>query len=307
MSFLERMRRLTEHVAKASKHVRNEDDTKQYLVLPFFEALGYNPFDPTETWREHNPESLHARQTRADYMIKKEGKPIVAVECKTLGHSLGNDEIAQLAGYYTFDDATIGVLTDGVKYRFFADKVKANVMDDRPFYDFDIGDFQDSEVEILEWMTKPSFAPDFIVDAAKEYHVSVESETSQSLEAVEQEITEPIQPKRSEAAESAPDQLDRIAKDILQDTVNVSLVRTKDSKRELGVHLIHNSLLHGAKRLIRLRKMSGWYNLELIELEPSPLGGWEKAGLTTPIPIYDLAELHNHADAIRERAALFYP
>ena len=188
MSFLEKMHRLAEHVANARKHVRNEDDTKQYLVLPFLEALGYNPFDPTETWREHNPESLHARQTRADYMIKKEGKPIVAVECKTLGHTLGQDEIAQLAGYYTFDDATIGILTDGIKYRFFANKAKANVMDEHPFYDFDIGTFEDAEVEILEWLTKSSFDPELMVVATKEYSVSVKPEGNQSLEVPQKEL-----------------------------------------------------------------------------------------------------------------------
>ena len=300
------MHRLAEHVANARKHVRNEDDTKQYLVLPFLEALGYNPFDPTETWREHNPESLHARQTRADYMILREGKPIVAVECKTLGHSLGQDEIAQLAGYYTFDDAPIGILTDGVKYKFFADKVKANVMDEQPFYDFDIGAFEDSEVEILEWLTKSSFAPDFMVDAATEYQASVEAKDNKSSKAAMEEIIEPIQPQVGEGAESPRDRLDRISKDILRDTVNISLIRIKEGKTELSVNLDNNSLVGSTKRLIKLGKRSGWYNFQCTELSRSPLGKWEKVGLTDPIRIHDLDELYYHADAIRERAVLFY-
>ena len=312
MSFLERMRRLSEHVAKAQQHVRSEDDTKQYLVLPFFEALGYCPFDPTQIWREHNPESLHAGQTRTDYMILKDGKRIVAVECKTLDHALGQNEITQLAGYYTFDDATIGVLTDGVKYRFFADKAKTNVMDEHPFYDFDIGSFEDAEVEVIEWLTKSSFSRDLMLVAAEEYRERLDTDDSPISEVATEEprekLVEQPQIENNGGSESMRERLDKIIKDILRDTVNIALVRTEDSRSMLSVHLDANTLGGKTTRFFRLVKKSDWCSLEFTDTQRSASGGWERGSrkMSRFAKIKDMDDLYNYADTIQERAARFY-
>ncbi len=281
---------------------------KQYLVLPFLKALGYNPFDPTEVRREYNPEMTHAGQTRADYMILKEGKPIVSVECKKLDHALGADEVSQLADYFTYSDAVIGILTNGVKYRFFADSAKANVMDERPFFDFDVAEFEDGEADVIRWLTKSSFEQKQMVVAAKECRNVLDTNDSLSSKVAKEGLVELPQLQTHGVPESMRDKLDRAIKDILRYTVNVNLVRTEDRVTMLSVHLDNNGVQGRTTRLFRLVKMrSGEYNFQFADTQRSPSGEWRKAGLTAPIRIHDLAELHNYVDTLREMAARFYP
>lgn len=312
MSFLEKMCKLAEHITNSKQYVNIEEDSKQYLVQPFIQALGYNPFDPTEVQREYNPEMAHAGQTKADYMILKDGRSIVAIECKNLGHVLGTKEIGQLADYFTYSDAQIGILTDGVKYMFFADTKKTNVMDERPFFVFDLNGFEDDAVGIMEWLTKSSFAPDLMVDAAQEYQEEIDKRMplipSPAVE-IEKEVRESMQAKRSECAEPPKDQLHRIIKEILQTTqIRQDLIRMGE-KDMLSVHL-HDNLLKGTRttRFMRLIPRASGYSLQLTDIGPCASGGWERVNmkLIRYAMVKTINDLHHHKDKLREMATRFY-
>jgi hypothetical protein len=68
--------------------------------------------------------------------------------------------------YFTVTDARIGVLTNGIVYRFFTDLEAQNKMDDRPFLEVDMLDLKETVVEELKKLTKPAFNPDDLMTAA---------------------------------------------------------------------------------------------------------------------------------------------
>lgn len=81
-----------------------------------------------------------------DYAIFQEGKPIMLIECKHAGGDLSLDYAGQLLRYFHVTEARIGVLTNGLVYRFFTDLDKSNKMDERLFLELDLLNLQESAV-----------------------------------------------------------------------------------------------------------------------------------------------------------------
>ncbi len=127
-------------VKDLSEHVRgNEQATKKSLVEPLFTALGYDVTDPRECVPEHREDFGRNRSVKpVDYAFFQNGKPIFFVEAKEVNRRLvGYDE--QLGDYFAkAPDAKLGILTNGLHWRFFADVDNENVMDKRPFLEWQV-------------------------------------------------------------------------------------------------------------------------------------------------------------------------
>ena len=94
----------------------------------------------------------------------RDGQPTIIIECKSYPRFKEKTEkyieskyIPQLAKYFRFTQARFGILTDGISYRFFTDLDKPNVMDLKPFFEFNSFDCTDSQVEKLKRFTKSDF------------------------------------------------------------------------------------------------------------------------------------------------------
>jgi len=61
-----------------------------------------------------------------------------------------------------------GVLTNGSMYRFFTDLEQPNKMDEKPFFEFDLLDFKERDVEELKKFAKSTFDVDTILTTASE-------------------------------------------------------------------------------------------------------------------------------------------
>ena len=103
---------------------------------------------------------------KVDYAIMRDGKPILLFECKPMGNPMGTTQISQLTRYFNNTDADIGVLINGVVYKFFTDLVKTNVMDQTPFLEVDIRKADQSVVAGLQRFAKDEFYPEEIKTAA---------------------------------------------------------------------------------------------------------------------------------------------
>ena len=168
MDFAERIRKLSEQVANNKEYATSEENTKQYLVLPFIRELGFNDGDPTEVQREYVADWGIKRNEKVDYAIMQDGKAIMLIECKKLGQIQERSAGSQLARYFTSDkDARFGIVTDGETYKFFSDLDRDNRMDETPFFEFRMLGFKEAEVEFLERFTKPFFDLGAIVWQAK--------------------------------------------------------------------------------------------------------------------------------------------
>lgn len=141
---------------KNNKIELNEENTKMALILPFLQEQGFNIFDLNELQSEYVSDMRNNGGEKVDYALMINNKPIVFLEAKPLG-TLLDKYIGQLQRYYTADkEVKYGVLTDGQYYWFFSDDERANIMDDKPFYELDLLCLKDIDIEFLKLFTKES-------------------------------------------------------------------------------------------------------------------------------------------------------
>lgn len=142
--------RLVSH-AKASllraERAGSEEATRQYLVLPFFQVLGYDPLNPDEVVPEAQASFADKFKNKVDYAIFKDGNPVIAVETKKVGElKLANR--GEIKGYFNaLPTVKLGVLTDGLIYELFTDTGHENMMDDEPFARMSLQDVAEGRID----------------------------------------------------------------------------------------------------------------------------------------------------------------
>ena len=136
--------------------------------MPFIQALGYNVFDPTEVVPEFTADIGTKRGEKVDYAIMQDGKPIILIEAKSATSDLNGEHASQLFRYFSVTEARIGILTNGLQYRFHSDLEKPNHMDEKPFLIVDILNFDTRPVSQLKKFSKAAFDVDRILSSANE-------------------------------------------------------------------------------------------------------------------------------------------
>ncbi len=157
---------LSEKIERTSEMVRTEEATKTAFVLPFIAALGYDVFDPAEVCPEYVADVGIKKGEKIDYAILVGGEPVILFECKHHGADLDKEHMSQLFRYYATSAAKIGVLTNGIEYRFFADLDSTNKMDSRPFLAFKVTDIPDAVLPDIVKFTKEQFDVEALLGAA---------------------------------------------------------------------------------------------------------------------------------------------
>lgn len=168
MDLIDHLRALSARIALTKDMVSTEEATKNAMVMPFIQALGYNVFDPTEVTPELVADIGTKKGEKVDYAILKDGKPIILFECKKSGGDLSINHAGQLFRYFHVTETRFGVLTNGLNYRFFTDLEKPNKMDEKPFFEFNILDFKDRDVDELKKFAKSLFDVETILTTASE-------------------------------------------------------------------------------------------------------------------------------------------
>lgn len=168
MDFIDQLRLLSSRIVSTKDMIQTEEATKNAMVMPFIQILGYNPFDPTEVTPELNADIGIKKGEKVDYAILRDGKPIMLFECKRSGGDLSISHAGQLFRYFHVTEARFGILTNGLVYRFFTDLEQPNKMDEKPFFEFNILEFRERDVEELKKFAKSSFDVDTILTTANE-------------------------------------------------------------------------------------------------------------------------------------------
>lgn len=143
-----------------------EEAAKTTLVLPFLRALGYDIFDPDEVIPEFTCDVGIKKGEKVDYAICVGGEIQMLIECKSATGDLSIKHASQLYRYFAATDARIALLTNGPIYRFFTDAEKPNMMDDRPFFTFDLDNYRKSDLRSLAAFQRTDFDLDRIVSHA---------------------------------------------------------------------------------------------------------------------------------------------
>ena len=169
MDLADRIREVSGRIAKRLDSVKTEEATKTALVLPFItHVLGFNVFDPDEVVPEYTADVGTKKGEKVDYAILANGTPIMLFECKHYGVDLTKEPASQLYRYFSVTAARLGVLTDGVTYRFFSDIDEPNKMDQRPFLELNMLDAESIDADEIKRFTKPAFDLEKILDTSKD-------------------------------------------------------------------------------------------------------------------------------------------
>lgn len=168
MEFFDRITRLASRLPQQLPVIKTEEATKNALVMPLINALGYNVFDPLEVIPEFTADVGTKKGEKVDYAITLDGKPMILIECKTVGSTLSLNHASQLYRYFSVTDARFAVLTNGTDYWFYTDLEAPNRMDDKPFFEFSMFDVTERSMLELEKFSRGSFNLDNILSNARE-------------------------------------------------------------------------------------------------------------------------------------------
>ena len=125
----------------------NEAQTRKFLIEPFFLMLNYVSNDLIP---EYNADFGDRISQKIDYAIILNKKDTILVEAKKYNSKLTDKEAGQLNGYFNnTKNSKIAILTNGIEYRFYSDVVEPNLIDSKPFFCFNINQYNDSQIEAL--------------------------------------------------------------------------------------------------------------------------------------------------------------
>lgn len=167
--FKDRLTRHAEHIKNVSSHCTTEETTKQALILPLLDALGFNPYDPTKVQAEYgaNLPGIKANE-RVDYALFVAGNPVMFIEAKPCAEKLTN-HTGQLARYFnSTPGVSVAAITNGREWRFFSDRQHSNIMDTTPFLTVNFESLCDSDADKLARFRFDKFNPDGLRSFAEE-------------------------------------------------------------------------------------------------------------------------------------------
>lgn len=144
-----------------------EEATKTSLVLPFFNILGYDIFNPMEFVPEFTADVGIKKGEKVDYAILLNDTPSILIECKAVNEPLTKHD-SQLFRYFSTTTAKFAILTNGINYRFFTDLEESNKMDEKPFLEINITSLKENQILELKKFHKENFDLDNIKNTASD-------------------------------------------------------------------------------------------------------------------------------------------
>lgn len=167
MDFKDSIKQISERIEALKDKLPTEEATKNALIMPFINALGYDVFNPLEVLPEMCCDIGTKKGEKIDYAIMKEGEPIILIECKHWQQDLTLYD-NQLIRYFHVSKAKFGVLTNGIVYRFYTDLAEPNRMDEKPFLEVNLLDLKEAQIEELKKFHRSYFDVDMILSSASE-------------------------------------------------------------------------------------------------------------------------------------------
>ena len=166
MSFENEVKEFCNEITSKLEHIDSEETTKIALIMPFLRILGYDTTNPAEVKAEYTADVGTKQGEKVDLAILENDKPLIFIECKSVSNELTNDHISQLYRYFSITDIQIGILTNGVEYKFFTTGEDNNRMAEKPFLDIDLLHITKNDIKELEKFVKKNFDVDEIVTRA---------------------------------------------------------------------------------------------------------------------------------------------
>lgn len=156
MDFNEKIKDFSNRIESIKDTLTTEEATKTALIMPFFQLLDYDVFNPMEFVPEYTADIGVKKGEKVDYAIKKNGKLIIIIEAKSVTDKLKKHD-TQLMRYFSVTEAKFAILTNGINYKFFTDLEHENMMDKKPFLEINLLSIDDNEILQLKKFAKNTF------------------------------------------------------------------------------------------------------------------------------------------------------
>lgn len=167
MNFEEQIKALSARTDAIIQGINTEEATKTSLIMPFFQILGYDIFNPLEFIPEFTADVGIKKGEKVDYAIALDNEPVMLIEAKSVKEELQKHD-SQLFRYFGTTKSKFAILTNGVNYKFFTDLESPNVMDNSPFLEFDMRDLREHQISEIKKFHKENFDINKIIDTASE-------------------------------------------------------------------------------------------------------------------------------------------
>lgn len=177
---------LAERAKKVRSSLATEEATKNALIMPFIQVLGYDVFNPLEVVPEFIADIAGKKGEKVDYAIMQDGKPIMIIECKACGTALDDNKRDQLHRYFLTLESSIGILTDGIRYLFYSCDEGKNQMNPIPFMELNLENIDKTLLPELRKLCKGKFDLKTTLDTVSELRYNRQIKTL-----LEQNIAQP--------------------------------------------------------------------------------------------------------------------
>ena len=189
--FKEKVLAHSQHIMRVGQHCTTEETTKQALILPFLDILGFSAYDPTKVKAEYAADFTGAKNgERVDYALFCHNVPVMFIEAKSYNEDLTNHS-PQLARYFNATpEVAVAAITNGREWRFFTDLKDKNIMDNAPFLRVNFESLDETKIPQLSQFCHDKFQPEALRTLAEEsIYLSAFTKTiSSSLKEVDSEF-----------------------------------------------------------------------------------------------------------------------
>lgn len=156
---------------KAINHSKDETQTRDNLIHPFFNILNYSKLD--DYTHEYISDMGDKKGRKVDIAItlgKKE--PLILVECKSATAKLNDNHFRQLNEYCLYSpSAKVGILTNGIIYNFYTvNSREKKGLNTKPFFTFDLTNYDNSQLEMLALFNRQSIEISEILQEAEDVY-----------------------------------------------------------------------------------------------------------------------------------------
>lgn len=167
MELQEKMYQLSERIKTLKENIRTEEATKQSFILPFFQTLGYDVFNPLEFIPEFTADVGIKKHEKVDYAVLIDDQPLILIEAKSCTEKLDKHD-SQLFRYFGTTKSKFAILTNGIIYKFYTDLDQPNIMDSQPFYILDMENLSEQSISYLTNFLKSNLDVDGILNTASD-------------------------------------------------------------------------------------------------------------------------------------------
>lgn len=171
MELEEKLKNFAQRITQIKSNINTEEATKTSIIMPFFQILGYDVFNPNEFIPEYIADVGIKRGEKVDYAIVLNNEVVILIEAKSINENL-NKHDSQLFRYFGTSAAKFAILTNGIIYKFYTDLEKDNVMDTTPFLEINLESISNQDINELKKFQKDSFNMDVIINSASELKYS---------------------------------------------------------------------------------------------------------------------------------------